>query len=161
MECNCLVTHTSLWFQPYTRPRNTWAYQIIANLVVCSTACSGQHHKKHQSSVSLVFCNWNHRWSGEKVLSMTFSLFFTLESTSFRSSIKHSHIIIYSWWRHQMETCSASLTLCEGIPVVTGVYLSQRPVTMVTRSFDVFFDLHLNKRLSKQRYAGDLRRHRT
>ena len=32
------------------------------------------------------------------------------------------------------------------------------PLTKVTRSFDVFFDLHLNKRLSKQ--AGDLRRHR-
>ena len=35
---------------------------------------------------------------------------------------------------------------------------SQRPVM---RSFDVFFDLRLNKRLSKQRDAGDLRRHRT
>ena len=35
---------------------------------------------------------------------------------------------------------------------------SQRPVT---RSFDVFFGLPLNKRLSKNsREAGDLRRHR-
>ena len=33
---------------------------------------------------------------------------------------------------------------------------SQRPVT---RSFDVFFDLCLNKRLSNTRDAGDLRRH--
>ena len=33
----------------------------------------------------------------------------------------------------------------------------QRPVT---RSFDVFFDLRLNKRLSNNREAGDLRRHR-
>ena len=32
-------------------------------------------------------------------------------------------------------------------PPVTGEFLSQRPVT---RSFDVFFHLHLNKRLSKQ-----------
>ena len=31
--------------------------------------------------------------------------------------------------------------------VVTGEFPSQRPVT---RSFDVFFDLHSNKRLSKQ-----------
>ena len=37
--------------------------------------------------------------------------------------------------------------LCEGNPVVTGGFSSQRPVT---RSFDVFFDLRLNKRLSKQ-----------
>ena len=36
--------------------------------------------------------------------------------------------------------------LCEGSPVTAG-FPSQRPVT---RSFDVFFDLRLNKRLSKQ-----------
>ena len=50
-------------------------------------------------------------------------------------------------WRHQMETFSASLALCEGNPPVTGAFHSQRPVT---RSFDVFFDQRLNKRLSKQ-----------
>ena len=31
---------------------------------------------------------------------------------------------------------------------------------LVTQSFDVFFDLHLNKRLVNNREAGDLRRHR-
>ena len=51
------------------------------------------------------------------------------------------------WWRHQMETFSALLALCEGKPPVTGGFLSQRPVT---HSFDVFFDLRLNKWLSKQ-----------
>ena len=30
----------------------------------------------------------------------------------------------------------------------------------VTRSFEVFFDLRLNKMLSNNREAGDLRRHR-
>ena len=35
--------------------------------------------------------------------------------------------------------------------------VKQRPVT---RSFDAFFDLRLNKRLSKNGGAGDLRRHR-
>ena len=40
-----------------------------------------------------------------------------------------------SWWRHQMETFSALLAIC-----------AQRPVT---RSFDVFFDVRLIKRLSK------------
>ena len=34
-----------------------------------------------------------------------------------------------------------------GLPPVTGGFPSQRPVT---QSFDVFFDLRLNKRLSKQ-----------
>ena len=61
-----------------------------------------------------------------------------------------------SWWRHQMETFSALLALCAGKPPVTGEFPSQRPVT---RSFDVFFDLRLNKRLSKQSWGCDLRRH--
>ena len=51
------------------------------------------------------------------------------------------------WWRHQMEICSALLALCAENSPVTGEFPSQRPVTW---SFDVFFDLHLNKRLSKQ-----------
>ena len=50
----------------------------------------------------------------------------------------HSH---NAWWRHQMETFSALLVL------VTGEFPSLKPVT---RSFDVFFDLRLDKRLSKQ-----------
>ena len=41
---------------------------------------------------------------------------------------------VITWWRHQMETFPMLLVLCE--------FLSQRPVT---RSFDVFFDLCLNK----------------
>ena len=52
-----------------------------------------------------------------------------------------------SWWRHQMETFSALLAICMGNSPVTGEFPSQKPVT---RSFDVFFDLHLNKQLSKQ-----------
>ena len=39
---------------------------------------------------------------------------------------------------------SASLALCAGNSPVTGEFPSQRPVT---RSFDVFFDLHLSKQL--------------
>ena len=56
-------------------------------------------------------------------------------------------IVRASWWRHQMETSSALLALCVENAPVTGEFPAQRPVT---RSFDVFFDLHLNKRLSKQ-----------
>ena len=52
-----------------------------------------------------------------------------------------------SWWRHQMETLSALLALCAGNSPVTGEFPSQKPVT---QSFDVFFHLCLNKRLSKQ-----------
>ena len=43
-------------------------------------------------------------------------------------------------------TTFRTTALCEGNPPVTGGFPSQRPMT---RSFDVFFDLRLNKRLSK------------
>ena len=49
--------------------------------------------------------------------------------------------------RHQMETFSTLLALCVRNSSVTSEFPAQRPVT---QSFDVFFDLHLNKRLSKQ-----------
>ena len=45
------------------------------------------------------------------------------------------------------ETFSALLAICADNSSVTGEFPSQRPVT---RSFDVFFDLRLNKQLSKQ-----------
>ena len=55
-----------------------------------------------------------------------------------------------SWWRHQMEAFSALLAICAGNSPVTGEFPSQRPVT---RSFDIFCDLRLNKRLSKQSWG--------
>ena len=53
-------------------------------------------------------------------------------------------------WRHQMEILSTLLVLCAGNSPVTGEFPAQRPVT---RSFDVFFDLRLNKRMSKQSWG--------
>ena len=60
-------------------------------------------------------------------------------------------------WRHQMETFSALLALCAWISLVTGEFPAQRPVT---QSFDVFFDLCLNKRLGKQSWSWWFGRHR-
>ena len=54
------------------------------------------------------------------------------------------------WWRHQMETLSALLAICAGNSPVTGEFPTQRPVT---RSFDVYFDLRPNERLSKQSWG--------
>ena len=63
-------------------------------------------------------------------------------------SNKHSiWLLSRSWWRHQMETFSALLPNCAGKSPVTGEFPAQRPLT---RSFDVFFDLHLHKQLTKQ-----------
>ena len=55
-----------------------------------------------------------------------------------------------AWWRHRMETFFALLAICAGNSLVTGEFPAQRPVT---RSFDVFFDLRLNKHLSKQSWG--------
>ena len=50
-----------------------------------------------------------------------------------------------TWWRHQMETFFVLLAICAG-----NSPPAQRPVT---RSFDVFFDMRPNKRLSKQSWG--------
>ena len=59
---------------------------------------------------------------------------------------QNSHI----WWLHQRETFSALLAICTGNSPVNGEFPAQMPVT---RSYDVFFDLRLNKRLSKQSWG--------
>ena len=51
-----------------------------------------------------------------------------------------------TWWRHQMGTFSALLAICAGNSPVTG----ELPVT---RSFDVSFDMRVNKRLNKQSWG--------
>ena len=56
----------------------------------------------------------------------------------------------WSWRRDPMKTFSASLAFCAGNSPVTGEFSTQRPVT---RSFNVFFDLRLNIRLSKQSWC--------
>ena len=60
--------------------------------------------------------------------------------------VSHRLCLRCTWWRHQIKTFSALLAHCEGNPPVTGGFLSQRPMT---RSFDGFFDMRLNKRLRK------------
>ena len=65
-----------------------------------------------------------------------------------------------SWWNimssftalrhHQMETCSVLLAICVGNSLVTNEFPTQRPEI---RSFDVFFDLSLDRRLTKQSWG--------
>ena len=61
--------------------------------------------------------------------------------------LRYNDTTLYTWWRHPMEIFFALLAICVGNSPVTGELPAQRPVT---RSFDVFFDVCLNKRLSKQ-----------
>ena len=53
-----------------------------------------------------------------------------------------SSLVVIKW-----KLFSALLAICAGNSPVAGEFPAQRPVI---RSFDVFFDLRLNKRLSKQ-----------
>ena len=55
-------------------------------------------------------------------------------------------VLFILWWRHEMETFSALLAMCAGNSPVAGEFPAQSPAT---RSFDVFFDLYLKKRLNK------------
>ena len=58
--------------------------------------------------------------------------------------------LLSTWWRHQMDTFSALLAVCARNSPVPGEFPEQRPVTP---NLDVFFDLRLNKGLSKQSWG--------
>ena len=85
-----------------------------------------------------------------------FQLFIRTKSV-LGSDISQRYSITYNtrncfmgWWRHQMEIFSALLALSAGNSPVTGEFPTQNSVT---RSFEVSFDLGLNKRLSKQSWV--------
>ena len=59
---------------------------------------------------------------------------------------KLNGFFVFSWC-HQMETLSMLLAICTGNSPISGEFSAQRPVT---RALMFFFDLSLNKRLSKQ-----------
>ena len=65
-------------------------------------------------------------------------------------------VTTYQWWRHQMETFSALMTLCVGNSPVTGEFPTQRPVT---QSFDVSLIRAWINGWVNNREDGDLRRH--
>ena len=58
-----------------------------------------------------------------------------------------------TWWRHQMETFSALLTLCARNSPVTGESPSQRPVTQWRGALMFPLIFALNKQLSKQSWG--------
>ena len=73
----------------------------------------------------------------------------------FACSYVSSKLKWYPWhnftlWRHRMGTFSALLAICAGNSPVPGEFPTQRPVT---RSFDVYFDLCPNERLSKHSWG--------
>ena len=89
----------------------------------------------------------------------TFNIFSQRQKNIYFSFFKFFFLIIWlkiygdrltPWWHHNMETFSVLLAICGGNSPVPGEFPAQKPVTW---SFDVFFDLRLNKWLSKQSWG--------
>ena len=70
----------------------------------------------------------------------------TRSCTCYPLTLKHPDVNYKNW----EYTFSALLTSCAKNAPVTGEFPAQRPVT---HRFDAFFDLRLNKRLSKQSWG--------
>ena len=129
--------------------------QITSLTIVYSIVYSDTDQRKLQSSASLAFVRGIHRgpvnsWPVTRKM-------FPFDDGIMNSGIglgRHEAmwhngnfngscaVPCCTWWRHQMETFSA-------LPV-PGEFPTQRPVT---RSFDGYFDLRPNKRLSKQSWG--------
>ena len=141
-------TNQTEWFDDVTA---AYYYEIVTNLLYDFPNLS-------EIWVKTVFMKTN---VYESVVCKMVAICIGLNLWMWHQCKMHRYI---AWWRHQMETFSALLAIFAGYSPVPGEFPAQRPVT---RSFGVFFDLRLNKRLSKQSWgwwfdtlSRSLRRHR-
>ena len=103
-------------------------------LWLCAAVCAG-YLPPHTEICLPILCNLKSYWLFLRDCRV---------QLSFKNGVFRT---VTSWWRHQLETFSALLVICAGNWPVTGEFPEQRPVT---RSFDIFFDLHPNKQLGQQ-----------
>ena len=116
----------------------------LNELITTGRACHpGGHHLNHYPGT---FCSNLGAWQTTIIVTPTVAAR-SKKTSNLRVTGMFPFDYVHTWWRHQMETFSALLALYAGNSPVPGEFPAQRPVT---RSFDVFFDLCLNKRLSKQ-----------
>ena len=102
-------------------------HQTTTKFCICNGSAGDESKTKFPSKFEL---RWENReWNGPQV------------------KVAPSTITNQTWWHQQMETFFALLALCTRNLLVTGEFSIPKPVT---RSFDVFIDLLLNKRLSEQ-----------
>ena len=125
------------FFVSNLRHRNKYTYIVIFFLNFLNWTYNNQLLLENHT-LNILQMAFRYHYSMWKV---TLLAFFMKERSCFS---------IHVWWRHQMETFSALLAICAGNSPVTGEFHAQR---RVTRSFGVFFDLRLNKRLSKQSWG--------
>ena len=111
------------------------SYLVLHQFHSCNLPLKSKYHLQGQG---LSPCHHQMEWNSHR------------ENLRFHSKKAMSSKCISTWWRHQMETFSTLLALCAGNSPVPGEFPTQRPVM---RSFDVYFDLRPNKRLSKQSWG--------
>ena len=136
------------------------ASQNTSLTIVYSTIYSGTDQRKQQSSASLAFVRGIHRWpvNSPDKLPVT------------RKMFPFDDVIMLCFTKELIMMTSSNGNIFRVTGHLCGEFTgprwipTQRPVT---RRFDVFFDLRLNKRLSKQSWGWwfetltrPLRRHR-
>ena len=98
-------------------------------------------------------------WRRHVMKTISSILAFCVESTGHQWPFLHKVPVMRSldaqlWYGVMMTSSNGNIfrlpAICAGNSPLTGEFPAQRPVT---RSFDVFFDLRLNKRLSKQSWG--------
>ena len=141
------------------------ASQITSLTIVYSTVYSDTDQRKHQSSASLAFVRVIHRWPVNYLHKWPVTRkMFPFDDVIMRYNSSQVFLVHPLWWYGLIQSiCNSSHTqimmtssnanifhvtghLCRDSPI-TSEFPAQRPAT---RSFPVFFDLHLNKRLCKQ-----------
>ena len=140
LSSNGFIGQANVWFGYITQGTNAMYFTFAKHEVPCYRGGSKTMYRvyamNYRHSVLCFALLW--LWG-----------YFLLTDISWTiTDIRCARVI--TWWRHQMETFSALLALCAGNWPVTDEFPTQRPVT---RCFDVFFDLRLNKRLSKQSWG--------
>ena len=144
-SCLCLCL---LWLHVLTHIHQGYFTALIHSKEVKNKYKFGVSKVKLRYSVNIL---WRHNHEQALTVSVLFNIgVIWVNAHQFICRLYTSFLVASAWWRHQMETFSALLVLCVGNSLVTGEFPAQR---LVTRSFDVFFDLSRNKRLSKQSWG--------
>ena len=119
----------------------------------------------HYSTVDFVFTKYSQQTSHISSISLNimhnlvdFKKDHTLNTKKWPPSCRRSSVdfLYETWWRHQMETFSVFVALCEGNSPVTSEFPSQR---LVTWSLMFYLISAWTNGWANHRDAGNLRRH--
>ena len=137
-----VTEHRQIWYEGYSTRKYLSFLQI--HKISRGQCCWCEYRlirllRSNKLQISHKRCHIQMRTKTALTISSTFFLFRSLH-----------FCFISSWWHHQIKTISALLAICAGNSPVPDEFPAQRPVT---RSFHVFFDLRLDKRLSKHSWG--------